>query len=177
MTDKHTNGLTPYYEDIFKDYKNKPCKILEVGTYKNGFLEWLHEYLPQAELFGMDINPIPTNIATVVDISQRDTRGLIDFGALHGPFDVIIDDGAHAVVETTNTFKSLWPRLKSNGTYIVEDWIIGYWARQNPERYGHGAMMDALVVDFIINKESYGIQDIKIILEAPKCSLAILKKL
>ena len=99
------------------------------------------------------------------------------FGQQYGVFDVVIDDGSHAMLETLNTFQSFFPYLDSGGIYVIEDWVIGYWAKHDPTRYGHGAMMDNLIADFLINKDSHGIRDFKIIFEAPKCSLAIFNKI
>ena len=39
--------------------------------------------------------------------------------------DVIIDDASHALAHQLVALEALWPRLKANGFYIVEDLTIG----------------------------------------------------
>ena len=38
-----------------------------------------------------------------------------------GPFDVIVDDGGHSRQMQINSLIGLWPYVKSNGFYIIED--------------------------------------------------------
>ena len=44
-----------------------------------------------------------------------------------GPVDVIIDDGGHTMNQQKTSFKVLFPYLKSDGVYIIEDLHTSYW--------------------------------------------------
>lgn len=42
-------------------------------------------------------------------------------------FDIIIDDGSHVSSDIIRTFALYFPKLKSGGTYIIEDLHASYW--------------------------------------------------
>jgi demethylmacrocin O-methyltransferase len=44
-----------------------------------------------------------------------------------GPIDIIVDDGSHLNEHIIGTFKLLFPKLKDNGVYVMEDLQTSYW--------------------------------------------------
>ena len=44
------------------------------------------------------------------------------------PIDLVIDDASHFYAESRDTFRALFPRLRSRGVYIIEDWGWAHWA-------------------------------------------------
>jgi hypothetical protein len=44
-----------------------------------------------------------------------------------GEVDVIIDDGSHINEHVIESFKSLFPKLKDGGIYVIEDTQTSYW--------------------------------------------------
>jgi SAM-dependent methyltransferase len=175
-TDKVANKLMPEYERILAPYKDKPFAILEVGTYKGGFLEWLVVNFPKAKVFGIDLRPVKVEGAKTYAIDQNDTDGLKAFGVENGPFDVVIEDGAHRVKESKNTFEALWPHVSGGGLYVVEDWVAGIWSKRDPGRFGFAEGMDDFVFDLVERSENIGVSESTVIYHPPKCSLAIYKK-
>lgn len=173
-TDKYKHGLIDQYEQVFLGVKEKEVKILEVGVLNGGFLLWLADYFPKAKIFGVDINlpNIDHERIVMTKCDQNDWYNLNDVGAKWGGFDIIIDDGCHRKEETENTFKALFPYLKSTGIYIVEDFIAGYW----PE-YPAYKGINELVFDIARDKNKIGISNFNILLNEPKCSLAIFQKI
>jgi hypothetical protein len=175
-------GLTNYYlcppeeyERILAPYKDKDVSILEIGTYKNGFLGWLKENFPKARLFGIDISPTPMDGITMAKIDQTDTGGLAEFGRKHGMFDVVIDDAIHETLRTKGTFGAMWAFVKSGGVYVVEDFIASFWGRKDP-RFSYAVGMEDLVFQIAMDKDLLGVRDFELILREPKCSLAAFTK-
>jgi hypothetical protein len=42
--------------------------------------------------------------------------------------DLVIDDASHLGALSHETFKAVFPFLKSGGAYFIEDWGTGYWS-------------------------------------------------
>jgi cephalosporin hydroxylase len=51
------------------------------------------------------------------------------------PLDLIIDDASHQLEETRRSFDILFPRLRTGGFYIIEDW---QWAHLESAEYQKG---------------------------------------
>jgi demethylmacrocin O-methyltransferase len=131
-SDKYGGHLyTPTYHWLFKDLREKPLRLLEIGIggYGNeraggrGLRMWA-EYFPYADIIGLDLNPktlpVPARVK-LVQGSQIDEAVLARITQEHGPFDIIIDDGSHIVSHMIDTFKFLYPRMAPNGIYAIED--------------------------------------------------------
>ena len=175
-TDKIANKLMPEYERILVPYKDKPFAILEVGVYKGGFLEWLVANFPKARVFGIDLRTVEVAGAKTMTIDQNDVAGLEAFSLENGPFDVVIEDGAHRVKESKNTFEAIWPHVSKGGLYVVEDWVAGIWSKRDPGRFGFAEGMDDFVFDLVKRSEELGVSESTVIYKPPKCSLAIYRK-
>ena len=44
-----------------------------------------------------------------------------------GNFDIIIDDGGHSMPQQIISFLTLFPHVKSQGLYVIEDLHTSYW--------------------------------------------------
>ena len=145
-TDKNTTGLFADYEKLFSELKTIPIKYLEIGIAKGGSLEWAKNYFAKgSSILGVDIQ-LPAEIpgTSFYRINQNNSEELKKLGKAHGEFDIIIDDGSHMRRETENTFNCLFPFLKTNGCYLIEDWGAGYFPHL-PQCKG----METLVVDLV----------------------------
>jgi SAM-dependent methyltransferase len=146
QSDKSISGLFTAYETLFSDLKTEPIKYLEMGILNGGSLVWAKNYFAEGSLiYGLD-RTLPPEIEGIVmqQIEQNDSVGLVDFGKLNGPFDIIIDDGSHVRVLTENTFNCLYQFLKPGGLYIIEDWGAGYFPQ-----WSHCKGMETLVTDLV----------------------------
>ena len=85
---------------------------------------------PHAQIVGIDIrqecerysdDQIAVRIGDQKDSSFLNTL-ITEFGA----FDVIIDDGSHAMADIFTTFSFMYPRMSKNGVYFVEDLHTAY---------------------------------------------------
>lgn len=112
--------------------------VIEFGVFHGGSLEMWREYFGRgATIIGVDIDPRCLTVAgegIQVEIGdQCDTAFLADLADRHGPIDVVLDDGGHAMEHQLTTFEQVFPALASGGVYLVEDLHTSYW-----EEFGGG---------------------------------------
>lgn len=83
-----------------------------------------HEYLPNAQLYGIDISDFSsfeTEWFKFFRADCGDADQLKKVAELGIEFDVILDDGSHAPFHQQQTFLNLFPTLRSGGLFIIED--------------------------------------------------------
>lgn len=131
-SDKYGGHLyTPIYHSLFAELRERPLKLLEIGVggYEVEFAggsslrTWL-EYFPYAEITGLDIFKKTLDLperARIYQGSQTDTTVLAQIVAERGPFDIVIDDGSHAPDHMIESFLYLYPRMRQDGVYAIED--------------------------------------------------------
>ncbi len=175
-TDKFKDGLMDEYYRLFSPYKSRAIKLLEIGTYNNGFLEWAEDYFKEIDLYGMDSScrSMGEQNITLIQANQNDTKTLKEISEKYGDFDIIIDDASHFAKETENTFNVFWRNIKEGGVYIIEDWIVGYWNNTGENKKREG--MEKLIANLIIRKKELNIKNLEILLKEPLCSLACFYK-
>ena len=148
------------YEQFFEPLKDKEINILEVGIYKGHSLKVFKDYFPNAQIYGIDIftRVNPNTISTLFNknihwakCDSTDPSCASEITKSFGKdikFDIIIDDGLHEPEANALTLKNLWPLLKSDGIYFVEDvWPLDemstqdiedhVWLNQQPEIYSN----------------------------------------
>lgn len=120
--DDHHN-YTPLYELYIGDTRNTIKNIMEIGIgYVAASLKMWEEYLPNANVIGVDIDPArmySSNRIQTFTASQIDESFFNRFD--DGYFDIIIDDGSHESIHQMTTFGLLFKKVKSGGLYIIED--------------------------------------------------------
>lgn len=123
-TDKFYHNLLPFYENKFKYIKNENIKIIEVGCLGYASIKYWLDYFPNAKVYGLDVNLGNFNHERFefFQVNQRDKNKLNEVASKIGEIDIVIDDGAHTYDETKNVFDVFWPRVKTNGYYVIEDW-------------------------------------------------------
>ena len=131
-TDKNTkfHNYTRQYNTLFKEFRDKPIKYLEIGVFNGGSIKAFKEAFRNSTcILGLDIDnrckkyeDIDNNIfieigdATNIDFIKSITEK-------YGTFDVILDDGSHINKDVIKSFELLFPLLNDDGLYIVEDTI------------------------------------------------------
>ena len=107
----------------------KVKRLLEIGVCTGASLRMWEEFLPETEIYGLDIVPEvvrDTKFETrrvklkLCDASNADSL-LSAMREINGSFDIIIDDGSHIVKDQIIAANTLIPFLEWNGTYIIED--------------------------------------------------------
>jgi len=183
QTDKIANGFMPDYERILALFRQQPVRVLEIGVFKGGSCTLWGDFFshPQSRITGLDIvlpkgaSPTDPRI-TLEQCDQNDAVGLRKIAERSGPFDVIIDDGAHRFDETRNCYQVLFEHVNPGGYYIVEDWGVGYWKDQQ-HIYGgaNGNTMVTLITSIMHSIPDAPIAGYQIILDTHKC-LAFFRK-
>jgi hypothetical protein len=150
-TDKGTS-YTRVYHALLAAVREEPLRLLEIGVYNGGSLRMWREFLPNATLFAIDVDPrclafeqeIPG--ATIRLVDQADPAQLRRFVAeTGGGYDVIIDDGGHTMDQQITSFEVLFPHVVSGGTYVIEDLGTSYWAEYGGRDLGEEGTGVALV--------------------------------
>jgi hypothetical protein len=122
------------YSHMFSRFDNlAKLTILEIGVRDGGGLYTLKEHFPNATIVGLDIDStcmqwenINNNIFVRIG-DQSDTNLLQSLVEEFGEFDLVIDDGSHICSHQIKSFECLFPKLKYNGLYIIEDLHTSYW--------------------------------------------------
>lgn len=183
QTDKIANGFMPDYERILAPFRQQAVRVLEIGVFKGGSCTLWGDFFshPQSRITGLDI-VLPEGAAstdpriTLEQCDQNDTVTLRKIADRYGPFDVVIDDGAHRFDETRNSYQVLFEHVRPGGYYIIEDWGVGYWKDQQ-HIYGdrNGNTMVTLITSIMHSIPDAPIAGYQIILDTHK-SLAFFRK-
>lgn len=114
------------YEDLFSPYRDQMGSFFEIGILNGASHLMWREYFPNAEIYGIDIKDYAeksknSGIKTfVADQSNReDLKNALNY--FKNSFDVILDDGGHAMDHQQVSFGFLFKQLNKGGYYIIED--------------------------------------------------------
>lgn len=113
----------------------KALTLLELGVWHGASLRMWLEYLPNAQIIGIDTSDpivIDDPNVTIWQADQCDPELGPHIRKWCGDLDMIIDDASHISSKTIASFKNLWPYLKPGGWYVIEDLQTSY----DPEHYG-----------------------------------------
>jgi len=122
---------TRQYHALFDRFRYATgVRYLEIGVFDGDSLRAMRAHLPNAtHVVGVDINPrckvneSPVDHVFVEIGSATDKAFLESVVAKYGPFDIIVDDGSHIAEHIISAFETLYPLLKDDGLYIVEDTV------------------------------------------------------
>ncbi|KKM71340.1 hypothetical protein LCGC14_1431640 [marine sediment metagenome] len=129
VTSKWEQSMLDVYEIIFDHLKHAPIDMLEIGVYAGESMRYFRDYFTHADtrLVGADRNP-PTKYGGIapegytLEIGDQGNSAFRQrLADTYGPFDIIMDDASHDLKLTNDTFDQLWPYVKPEGFYIIED--------------------------------------------------------
>lgn len=154
------------YDRAFRDYRELPINLLEIGIQNGGSLEiWSKYFTNGGTLVGCDINPDcadlrfddPRIVVIVGDATSDETAQKIL--AASPTFDIVIDDGSHRSGDIVRSFAKYFPRMNDGGIFVAEDMHCSYWKEFD------GGLFDPLSsVSFfkqladVISHEHWGVQ-------------------
>ena len=130
------------YDKIFKKYKNKNIKFLEIGVANGGSLFiWKKLLGKNAKIIGIDANPYSKKLSRygfkIYTGDQSDPKFWKKFFKKEGKIDVVLDDGGHKNLQQISTVNYTLPYIKNGGMIVVEDMATSYIKNEfyNPSKY------------------------------------------
>jgi hypothetical protein len=141
-TDKLSHGYIQFYESHFSDIRYDNVTLLELGvigdeqynTESNYFgdsLKVFRDYFKNGKIYGIDISATDRykneeRIETIkCDVNNR--KELVkSIESINSHLDIVIDDCSHVSSQIIESFKTIFPYLKPNGWYIIEDLQTSY---------------------------------------------------
>jgi hypothetical protein len=129
---------TPYYEQQFARYRDRPLRLLEIGIggydgeLGGGSLKMWKRYFHRGLIYGLDLfdkSALNQSRLTALAGDQSDASALRAIAERYGPFDIIIDDGSHENAHVQISFETLFPYVRSGGVYVIEDMQTAYIPR------------------------------------------------
>jgi hypothetical protein len=126
------------YHRHFAVFRDEPVTVVEFGVYHGGSLQmWKRYFGSRARIVGVDIDPtckaLEEDRIEIHIGDQADADFLERLCSDVGEFHILIDDGGHMMRQQITTFEHMFPRLASDGVYLVEDLHTSYW-----HEYGGG---------------------------------------
>jgi hypothetical protein len=137
-TDKWgSHWYTQHYQRYFAPLRHKRLNLLEIGVggYESAArgaasLRMWKTYFPKGRIVGIDVFDKRHLSEPRIDVrqcDQTDADALLRLAGEYGGFDIVIDDGSHLNDDVIKTFHILFPILRPNGIYAVEDTQTAYW--------------------------------------------------
>jgi predicted O-methyltransferase YrrM len=128
-----------------------PKTVVELGIWAGGSTALLAQLAAPAKLVAMDIKPVRNRpldafiashglgdvVSAYYGVDQADASRLAEIVAHEfdgTAIDLVIDDASHLIDETRASFNALFPYVRPDGLYIVEDWAWPHrrFAHPNP---------------------------------------------
>jgi len=132
----------PYFQ-IYQLLANEfsPRSILELGIFQGGSYVLLDKLFGPRRMSAVELSPQPVaplmryvgntpNRFVHFSTSQCDREVLerIVRDELADELDLVVDDASHSYEQTKGSFEVLFPSLRPNGIYVIEDWS---WAHHS----------------------------------------------
>lgn len=140
------------YENLLHGFIGKrEVSLLEIGVSRGGSLDmWSKVFGKDACIVGIDIDPAcleasHSDNVHVRIVDQNDEESLVSICKEYNGFDIVIDDGAHTDKSIICSLHAMWPYVKDNGIYIIEDLHGTFWGES-------GWNFSNSVVELLINE-------------------------
>lgn len=131
---RHCHPYTLFYEFLFRNKRNEPLKIAELGILYGGSLLMWKEYFTNATIYGFEFNDklidkfkknCDNERITLTKIDVKNKDSIINaFGTLNTIYDIIIEDTTHKFEDQIRVIEHVYPYLKPGGILIIEDIFI-----------------------------------------------------
>lgn len=125
-SDKTTDHSYGEFYDRLQSHRAGMRSILELGVYRGASLLALAEAFPLANVHGIDVDlsrmpEIGEPRITTHKIDVLDQHAMRQLALQHGPFDLVIDDGAHTLLTMLAGYFLLSRYMATGGIYVIED--------------------------------------------------------
>jgi predicted O-methyltransferase YrrM len=133
---RHCHPYTLFYDGLFRNRKEKPLKIAELGILEGASLLMWQEYFKNAEIYGFEYNNVLINNfkqnfnnerITLANVNVTNKESIVNaFGKLNVLYDVIIEDTTHQFEDQIRVIENTYQYLKPGGILIIEDIFKSY---------------------------------------------------
>ncbi len=132
-----TRPMVESYGPMATEFRSANC--VELGIFRGGSTALLAQLLQPRRLVAMELSAEPVEplerfidergltgtVRTHYGVDQGDrttVEGIVssEFGS--DPLDLVVDDASHLYHPTVASFEVLFPRLRTDGLYVIEDW-------------------------------------------------------
>jgi methyltransferase family protein len=139
------------YDRHFARFRGKRIVVVEFGVQHGGSLQmWRHYFGRKAKIYGVDIDPrckqLERRRTKIFIGDQEDREFLRSIARRTGPIDVLIEDGGHMMGQQIATFEEMYPHVKEQGVFLIEDLHTSYW-----KRYGGGYRKPGTFIEYAKN--------------------------
>ena len=128
---RHSHPYTLFYHSIFKNQREAPLAIAELGIlYGSSLLMW-QEYFTNATIYGFENNldlihsfqnKNNNDRITLTPLDVKNKTSIIDaFESVGVQYDLIIDDTTHQFEDQLRIIQNCYSYLKPGGMLIIED--------------------------------------------------------
>ncbi len=120
------------YHRHFQKFIGTAPTVLEFGVYHGGSLNMWRDYFgTNARICGVDINPkckvMEQHGFEIFIGDQQDREFLRHIAKALGEVDVVIEDGGHTMQQQIATFEEIYPIVRNDGVFLMEDLHTSYW--------------------------------------------------
>lgn len=121
----------PIYHHHLQHLRGRDIVFLEFGVSHGGSLQMWKDYFGSGStIIGVDIDPrcqALEEARVVVRIGDQESREFLqDLVDEFEAFDVVLDDGGHMMSQQINTFEEIFPFVREDGIFMVEDLLTSY---------------------------------------------------
>jgi len=130
-TDKGSgwHNYTKFYSMFFDKIRYDSINLIEIGVWNAASLKMWEEYFKNGNIYGIDYEDKSQydagRVKTIIADQDKPVQLFDICNELPRP-DIIVDDASHLSKHQISSFVTLFPLLKSNGLYIVEDCLTSY---------------------------------------------------
>lgn len=139
------------YHKYFDSFRDKKIIVVEFGVSHGGSLQmWKKYFGKKAKIYGIDIDSrckgLEEKQIEIMIGDQSDRKFLRKIRKKIGPIDILIEDGGHHMDQQIATFEELFPAIKKNGIFLIEDLHTSYWTE-----YGGGYQKEGTFIEYTKN--------------------------
>lgn len=133
---RHCHPYTLFYDGLFKNKRDMPFNIAELGILDGASLCMWQEYFTNAEIYGFEYNEQLINnfkenfdndriTLSNIDVTNKESIENI-FSELNILYDIIIEDTTHQFEDQIRVIENTYQYLKPGGIMIIEDIYKSY---------------------------------------------------
>jgi len=133
---RHCHPYTLFYDGLFKNKKDEPLKIAELGILDGASLLMWKEYFTNANIYGFEYNDHLINnfkhnfnndriTLTNIDVTNKHSIAKA-FGEVNLLYDIIVEDTTHQFEDQIRVIENIYQYLKPGGILIIEDIFKSY---------------------------------------------------